>query len=64
MDISGSMCVSQAIEGKHKLKGDKVSGLNKEMRKFGDGSDQFFNSADRNKTYVSRLQCVQAAIDQ
>ena len=56
MDISGSMCVSQAIEGKHKLKGDKVSGLNKEMRKFGDGSDQFFNAADRNKTYVSRLQ--------
>lgn len=34
------------------------------MRKFGDGSDQFINAADKNKTYVSRLQCVQAAIDQ
>ena len=39
LDVSGSMCVSQAIEGKHKIKGDKISALNKEMRKFGDGSD-------------------------
>jgi hypothetical protein len=33
------------------------------MQKFGDGSDQFMSNADRNKTWVSRLQCVQAAID-
>lgn len=37
--------------------------LNKQMQKFGDGSDQFMSNADRNKTWVSRLQCVQAAID-
>ena len=41
LDISGSMCVSQPIEGKHKIKGDKVANLNKDLLKFGDGSDQF-----------------------
>ena len=39
LDISGSMCVSQAIEGKHKIKGDNISELNKNLKKFGDGSD-------------------------
>ena len=63
LDISGSMCVSQAIEGKHKLKGDKLSGMNSDLRKFGDGSDQFMNAADKGKTYVSRIQCVKAAIE-
>jgi len=29
---------------------------------FSDGSDQFFNASDKNKTYVSRLQCLKAAI--
>lgn len=33
------------------------------MQGFGDGSDQFINAADRNKTYVSRIQCVKSAID-
>jgi len=33
------------------------------MSQFGDGSDQFMHAADRNKTYVSRIQCVKAAID-
>ena len=64
MDISGSMCVSQPVQGKHKFKGDNLANMNKEMRKFGDGSDQFFSAKDKNVTYVSRLQCVQAAIDQ
>ena len=31
--------------------------------KFSDGSDQFMQG-EKNKTYVSRLQCLQAAIDQ
>ena len=30
---------------------------------FSDGSDQFFNAADKNKTYVSRIQCLKAAIN-
>ena len=57
------MCVSQAIEGKHKLKGDRLTDMQKEMKKFGDGSDQFMNAKDRQKTYVSRIQCVKAAIE-
>jgi hypothetical protein len=63
LDVSGSMCVSQAIEGKHKLKGDKLSEMQRELRKFGDGSDQFMNAKDKQKTYVSRIQCVKAAIE-
>ena len=49
------MCVSQAIEGKHKIKGDNVAELNKNLKKFGDGSDQFLSNAEKNKTYVSRI---------
>lgn len=33
------------------------------MQQFGDGSDQFLNASDRGTTYVSRIQCVKAAID-
>ena len=61
IDISGSMCVTKAVQGKFKIKGDKYDEL-QALMKFSDGSDQFaFN--DRNVTYVSRLQCVQAAIE-
>ena len=55
------MWVTKAVEGKFKIKGDKYDEL-QALMKFSDGSDQFaFN--DRNVTYVSRLQCVQAAIE-
>jgi hypothetical protein len=61
IDVSGSMCVTKPVEGKFKLKGDRYDAL-QDLMKFSDGSDQFaFN--DRNVTYVSRLQCVQAAIE-
>ena len=64
MDISGSMCVTQPVQGKHKIKGDKISELHAQMmREFGDGSDQFMNRAEMGMTYVSRIQCVKAAID-
>lgn len=43
LDISGSMCVSQPIEGKHNIKGDKVADMKKDLLKFGDGSDQFMS---------------------
>ena len=43
-DISGSMCVSQPVSGKHKLKGDTLSALAAQKRQFGDDSDQFFNA--------------------
>jgi hypothetical protein len=55
MDISGSMCVSQPVAGKHKLKGDNLAALQAQMRQFGDGSDQFMNASDRGMTYVSRI---------
>jgi len=63
LDISGSMCVTQPVAGKHKIKGDKLAAIAAQMRQFGDGSDQFLNQADRGMTYVSRIQCVKAAID-
>lgn len=64
MDISGSMCVTQPVKGKHKIKGDKVSELHAQMmREFGDGSDQFMTHGEKGVTYVSRIQCVKAAID-
>jgi len=62
IDISGSMCVSQAIEGKHNIKGDRRQQM-QGLMSFSDGSDQFFNAADKNKTYVSRMQCLKAAIN-
>ena len=40
VDISGSMCVTQAIAGSHRLKGDRAAAIKAEMTKWGDGSDQ------------------------
>ena len=62
VDISGSMCVSTPIAGYHRIKGDRISGMKAELMKFGDGSDQRLQG-DHGMTYVSRLQCVQSAID-
>jgi len=39
IDTSGSMCVSQPIQGHHLLKGDKMTEMKDELAKFGDGSD-------------------------
>lgn len=47
MDISGSMCVSQPVQGKHQLKGDNLKALQAQMKQFGDGSDQFMDQRDR-----------------
>ena len=62
IDVSGSMCVSQPVRGKYSIKGDKT-GQMKDLMKYSDGSDQRLQG-EANVTYVSRLQCVQAAIDQ
>lgn len=61
IDISGSMCVSLPVQGRHQLKGDRMNQLQNELRQFGDGSDQRLQG-DHNTTWVSRLQCVQSAI--
>lgn len=61
IDISGSMCVTTEIEGKHELKGaearKRLQSLNTER------ADQWAPRERRNITYVSRLQSVQAAVD-
>ena len=62
IDISGSMVVSQAVSGQLQLRG--IRNIASELQGFSD-----FNLAEqymlggRDTTYVSRLQCVQAAID-
>ena len=61
VDQSGSMCVSQPVKGKIQLKGDKTKDM-RSLMSFSDGSDQFLEG-ERNVTYVSRMQCLQAAID-
>ena len=62
LDVSGSMCVSEPIQGKHAIKGNRVQKDYNAFSRFGDGSDQFMNQAEKGMTYVSRLQCVQAAV--
>lgn len=61
LDISGSMCVTTPVDGKLKVKGDRLKEI-QDLMKFSDGSDQFFKE-NRDTTYISRLQCVQAAIE-
>lgn len=61
IDISGSMCVSKPVSGKLHLKTDKQTEL---MKLIMPGEeDQYWPGSNRNITYVSRLQCVQAAIE-
>lgn len=62
-DVSGSMCVSEQLVGKHKFKGVNMDKYSSELMKFSDGSDQFYQGGSRNTTYVSRLQCLQGAIE-
>ncbi len=62
IDVSGSMCVTQAVEGKAQMKYDKTDKL-KDFMKFSDGSYQYMTNENRNVTYVSRMQCVQTAIE-
>ncbi len=56
------MCVTEPIEGKFSLKGDRRNKDIAALAGFSDGSDQFINASDKGVTYVSRLQCVQAAV--
>lgn len=56
------MCVTEPIEGKFSLKGDRRNKDIAELAEYDDGSDQFINESDKGVTYVSRLQCVQAAV--
>ncbi len=62
LDVSGSMCVTQMVEGQQALKYAKTKQL-KSLMKFSDGSQQLLKGEKRNATYVSRMQCLQAAVE-
>eukprot|EP00484_Ammonia_sp_Unknown_P021778 CAMPEP_0197028056 /NCGR_PEP_ID=MMETSP1384-20130603/7855_1 /TAXON_ID=29189 /ORGANISM="Ammonia sp." /LENGTH=624 /DNA_ID=CAMNT_0042456999 /DNA_START=107 /DNA_END=1978 /DNA_ORIENTATION=+ len=65
IDISGSMCVSQQIDSKHsqfKLRGSHLQQEHDTLSQFIDGNAQHLN-AQSDVQYVSRLQCVQTAVD-
>jgi len=63
IDTSGSMCVTTEVKGKAQLRGaaDKLSELSRTLNP--EGGQQYMPKWDRNVTYISRLQCVQAAVD-
>lgn len=61
IDISGSMGVTKPATGRIKLKTNKHEELLKLLQP--DERDQFLPGQNRNVTYISRLECVQAAID-
>lgn len=49
------MCVTQKIQGNHRIKGEKMTQkLKTDLMKFSDGSDQRLQG-DHGMTYVSRL---------
>jgi hypothetical protein len=66
VDTSGSMCVTTEVDGSFKLKGaDEKRAANAGLMAAGDAGihAQYLPGEKRNITYVSRLQCVQAAVD-
>jgi len=62
IDISGSMCISQEVEGSFKLKGDH-SASTRRLRGHGDDQNQRLPNERRGITYISRMQAVQAAVE-
>jgi Sec23/Sec24 zinc finger len=61
IDISGSMCVSKPVSGILNLKTSRQQEL---MKLIMPGEEeQYFPGSNKNITYVSRLECVQAAIE-
>eukprot|EP01114_Cavostelium_apophysatum_P016686 TRINITY_DN479_c0_g1_i1.p1 TRINITY_DN479_c0_g1~~TRINITY_DN479_c0_g1_i1.p1 ORF type:complete len:652 (-),score=239.59 TRINITY_DN479_c0_g1_i1:843-2798(-) len=68
IDISGSMCVTHEVKGKISLKGseqrNKQNAALGNMEEGFNMNNQFLPNQNRNNTHVTRLQCVQAAIEQ
>eukprot|EP01084_Bolivina_argentea_P120552 213706_1 len=67
IDISGSMCVSQQIDAKHskfKLKGDHLGQDQDDLSQFIDANASHLNRSKSDQQYVSRLQCVQTAVNE
>lgn len=62
IDISGSMCVTQEVPGIFKIKGSERR--DRENKELGVDSGYQYGPRDKkNVTHVSRLQCVQNAIE-
>ena len=53
------MCVTQKVKGNVMLKNDPMQELRRMSGQFQDS----YIPQGQNETYISRLQCVQAAID-
>ena len=65
VDVSGSMCVTQAIDSKHshfKLRGNRLDQDKDNLSQFIDHNAYGLNQSDIQ--YVSRLQCLQACVDE
>jgi hypothetical protein len=62
IDVSGSMCITQPVQGKLELKYSKVKKM-QDLMKFSGGSHQYISGESRGTTYISRMQCVQTAIE-
>ena len=61
IDMSGSMCVTEPVTGNVGLKTNKLQELKKQLGP--QEGPQFLPKEKKNVTYVSRLECVQAAIE-
>lgn len=61
IDMSGSMCVTEPISGNLGLKTNKLNELKKQLGP--QEGPQYLPKEKKNVTYVSRLECVQAAIE-
>eukprot|EP00005_Dracoamoeba_jomungandri_P002040 CAMPEP_0174250422 /NCGR_PEP_ID=MMETSP0439-20130205/594_1 /TAXON_ID=0 /ORGANISM="Stereomyxa ramosa, Strain Chinc5" /LENGTH=871 /DNA_ID=CAMNT_0015330485 /DNA_START=21 /DNA_END=2636 /DNA_ORIENTATION=+ len=66
IDVSGSMCVTTEVDGKFSLKGADAREKSNSalMSEFGEGGNQWMPRQKRRVTWVSRLQCVKAAVEQ
>lgn len=62
LDISGSMCVTKQTDGKFAQKLAKKKNM-EDLMQFGDGSEQFCHGEDEGTAYISRMQCIQIAIE-
>ena len=61
VDISGSMCTSVEVQGRHAIRNSQFSRLNREFN--AERSRQYLPGQSQNVTYISRLQSMQAAVD-
>jgi len=66
VDVSGSMCVTSELPSKLNLKGlqkreERVRKIRQQQEE--DIGDQYLPGQKRGGTFVSRLQCVQSAVD-